>query len=234
MKESSRFLKGVMVTVALADDHVVVRQGLRLLLESDPEFVVVGEAADGIEALELVKRRKPKVLIVDLMMPGLDGLETTRRVSRLNLDTRVVILTMYGDEAYLLDALGSGAAGYVVKESCGADLFQAIRDVVAGRRYLSPLLSEAFTRRYLQKFQTPLLKLSDTLTTRERKVLQLVLEGASSCDIGARLKISLRTVESDLATFVGKLGLNTHHDITRHAVKRRVRPRGRTKLSKKK
>lgn len=223
-----------MVTVAVADDHVVVRQGLRLLLESDPEFVVVGEAADGIEALELVKRRKPKVLLLDLMMPGLDGLETTRRVSRLKSDTRVVILTMYGDEAYLLDALGSGAAGYVVKESCGADLFQAIRDVVAGRRYLSPLLSEAFTRRYLQKFRTTLLKLSDTLTTRERKVLQLVLEGASSCDIGARLKISLRTVESDLANFVGKLGLNTGHDIIRPAVKHRVRPRGRTKLIKKK
>jgi two-component system response regulator NreC len=234
MKEGSRFLKGLMVTVALADDHAVVRQGLRLLLESDPEFVVVGEAADGLEALDLVKRRKPKVLIVDLMMPGLDGLETTRKISRLKLSTRVLILTMYGDEAYVLDALRSGAAGYLVKESCGADLFQAIRDVVAGRHYLSPLLSETFTRRYLQKFQTALLKLSHTLTTRERNVLQLVFEGASSCDIGARLKISLRTVESDLANFVAKLGLNTHHDIIRHAVKRRVRPRGRTKVFKKK
>jgi two-component system response regulator NreC len=217
------------VTVALADDHVVVRQGLRLLLESDPEFVVVGEAADGIEALELVKRRKPKVLIADLMMPGLDGLETTRRLARLKLDTRVIILTMYGDEAYLLDALGSGAAGYVVKESAGADLFQAIRNVVAGRRYLSPLLSEVYTRRYLQKFQTALLKLSDTLTTRERKVLKLVLEGTSSSDIGARLKISLRTVESDLASLVGILGLNTEHDMIRQALKRPVRLGGRTK-----
>jgi two-component system response regulator NreC len=228
------FLKSIMVTVALADDHVVVRQGLRLLLESDPEFVVVGEAADGFEALELVKRRKPKVLIADLMMPRLDGLETTRRLSRLKLDTRVVILTMYGDEAYLLDALRSGAAGYVVKESCGADLFQAIRDVAAGRRYLSPLLSEELTRGYLQKFQTALLRLSDTLTTRERKVLQLVLQGASSSDIGARLKISLRTVESHLANFVATLGVNAHHDIVSHAAKRRVRPGGRTKLIKKK
>jgi two-component system, NarL family, response regulator NreC len=218
-----------MVTVALADDHVVVRQGLRLLLESDPEFVVVGEAADGIEALELVRRRKPKVLIADLMMPGLDGLETTRRLARLKLDTRVIILTMYGDEAYLLDALGSGAAGYVVKESAGADLFQAIRDVVAGRRYLSPLLSEVFTRRYLQKFQTALLKLSSKMTTRERKVLKLVLEGASSSDIGARLKISLRTVESDLANLVGTLGPKPDHDIIRHTVKRRVKLGGRTK-----
>ena len=97
-----------MVTVALADDHAVVRQGLRLLLESDPEFVVVGEATNGIEALKLVRRLKPKVLIVDLAMPGMGGLETARKVSRLKLDTRVVILTMYGDEPYLLDALGSG------------------------------------------------------------------------------------------------------------------------------
>jgi DNA-binding NarL/FixJ family response regulator len=215
-----------MVTVALADDHVVVRQGLRLLLESDPEFVVVGEAADGLEALDLVKRRKPQVLIADLMMPGLDGLETTRRLSRLKLDTRVIILTMYGDEAYLLDALGSGAAGYVVKESAGADLFQAIRDVVAGRRYMSPLLSEALTRRYLQKFRTTLLKLSPALKPRERKVLKLVLEGTSSSDIGARLKISLRTVESDLANLLGTLGLNAKHDIIHEVVKRRVNSKG--------
>ena len=215
-----------MLTVALADDHVVVRQGLRLLLESDPEFVVVGEAADGVEALELVKRRKPKVLIVDLMMPGLDGLETTRRLSRLKLNTRVIILTMYGDEAYLLDALGSGAAGYVVKESAGADLFQAIRDVAAGRHYLSPLLSEVFTRSYLQKFRTTWPKLSDKLTTRERKVLKLVLEGASSSDIGDRLKISLRKVESDLANLVATLGLKTERDIMHEATKRRVINKG--------
>jgi two-component system response regulator NreC len=220
-----------MVTVALADDHAVVRQGLRLLLESDPEFVVVGEAADGAEALELVKRRKPKVLIADLMMPRLDGLETTRRLSRLKLDTRVIILTMYGDEAYLLDALESGAAGYVVKESAGADLFQAIRDVVAGRRYLSPLLSEVCTRRYLQKFQTALLKLSPTLTTRERKVLKLVLEGTSSSDIGSRLKISLRAVESDLANLVGTLGLNTDQNKHRHSGKRGVVDKGLRKPS---
>jgi two-component system response regulator NreC len=166
-----------MVTVVLADDHVVVRNGLRLLLESDPEFVVVGEATNGIEALKLVKRRKPQVLIVDLVMPGMDGLETTRRISRLRLDTRVVILTMFGDEPYLLDALGSGASGYVVKESCADDLFQAIREVVAGRYYLSPRLSKDFSRRYLQTFQTTLLKLLPTLPTRKRKELQRALEG---------------------------------------------------------
>jgi two-component system, NarL family, response regulator NreC len=145
---------------------------------------------------------------------------------RLKSKTRVIILTMYGDEAYVLDALASGAAGYVVKESCGADLLHAIRDVVAGRRYLSPLLSEESTRRYLNKFKTALLKLSDTLTTRERKVLQLVLEGATSSDIGARLKISLRTVESALADFMRKLGPDTGHDLIRHGVKRGATPGG--------
>ena len=164
-----------MVTVALADDHAVVRQGLRLLLESDPEFVVVGEATNGIEALKLVRRLKPKVLIVDLVMPGMDGLETARKVSRLKSDTRVVILTMFGDEPYLLDALGSGASGYLVKESCADELFQAIREVAAGRYYLSPELSQDFSRRHLRKFHTTLLKLFPALATRQRKELQRAL-----------------------------------------------------------
>ena len=136
-----------MVTVGLADDHEIVRQGLRLLLESDAEFVVVGEAANGEEALALVKRRKPDVLVLDLMMPGLDGLAVTRRLSRLKLGTRVIILTMYGDDAFILDALKAGAAGYVVKESCGTELFDAIREVAAGRRYLSPALA-GFVKRW--------------------------------------------------------------------------------------
>jgi DNA-binding NarL/FixJ family response regulator len=193
-----------LVTVALADDHVVVRQGLRLLLESDPECEVVGEAADGLGALELVKLRKPDVLIVDLMMPGMDGLETTRRVSRLKSATRVIVLTMYGDDAYLLDAFKGGAAAFVVKESCGGDLLQAVRDVAAGKCYVSPQLSAAFVFRYLRSAKAAVLKLSGMLTTRQRKVLQLVLQGASSVDIGARLKISLGAVESDVATFVEK------------------------------
>jgi two-component system, NarL family, response regulator NreC len=127
-----------MVTVGLADDHIVVRQGLRLLLETDPTLSVVGEAANGTEALALIKSLKPQVLILDLMMPAPDGLEVTRRLTRLKAKTKVIILTMYGDPAFLLDALKGGAAGYVVKESCGTDLLHAIHEVAAGRRYLSP------------------------------------------------------------------------------------------------
>jgi two-component system response regulator NreC len=215
-----------MVTVVLADDHVVVRQGLRALLESDPIYAVVGEAADGYEAVELVKSRKPTVLITDLMMPGLDGLATTRKLSRLKSNTRVIILSMYGDQAYVLTALKCGAAGYVLKESCAAELFQAMREVVAGRRYLSPAVSEASMGSYtamgtiLQKTQTDLLEAHDKLTVRERKVLQLVVEGASGSDIGSRLKISSRTVESLRANCTRKLGLNRPEDLISYALQR--------------
>jgi DNA-binding NarL/FixJ family response regulator len=214
------------VTVVLADNHVIVRQGLRTLLESDPHIVVVGEAADGFEAIELVKRRKPTLLIVDLIMPGLNGLDTTRKVVRLKLQTRVIILSMYKNEAYVLEALKNGAAGYVVKESSGAELFHAIRAVVAGRRYLSPAVSEASVGSYssagsiLQKMQTSVSEVHEKLSARERKVLQLVVEGATTRDIGVRLKISSGTVESDRAKCMRKLGLRTHQDLIRYALQR--------------
>ena len=229
-----------MVTVVLADDHVVVRQGLRALLESDPRVVVVGEAADGLEAVELVRRRKPTVLIADLMMPGLDGLATTRKLSHLKSDTRVIILSMYGDQAYVLEALKSGAAGYVVKESCGAELFEAIRVVVAGRRYLSPAVSETSIGSYssmgtiLQKAQTGLREVHDKLTVRERKVMQLIAEGATSGDIGVRLKISPRAVGSHRVNCMRKLGLNTTQDLIRYALQRGTIPMGEPQSIRKK
>ncbi len=218
-----------MVTVVLADDHVVVRQGLRALLESDPQFSVVGEAADGLEAVEMVKRRKPKVLIVDLMMPNLNGLETVRKVSRLKPDTCVVVLTMYGHEAYLLEAFMSGAAGFVVKESCGAELLQAIRTVLAGRRYVSPQLLDASTGPYTRKLKAGLRNLQSKLTTRERKVLHLVVEGANNRDIAARLKISPRKVASHRANFMRKLDLNTYNGLIRYALQRGVISEGQPK-----
>lgn len=224
-----------MVSIVLADDHVVVRQGLRALLESQPGFVVAGEAADGLAAVELVKRRKPAVLIADLMMPGLDGLATTRKVSSLKSATRVIILSMYGDQAYVLEALKCGAAGYVVKESCGAELFQALRVVVAGGRYLSPAVSEASLGSFssmgtiLQKAQERSMEIHDKLTAHERTVLSLVVEGTSSREIGTRLRISSRKVESYRASLMRKLGLNTHQDLIRYALQRGVIPKGEPK-----
>lgn len=223
-----------MVTVVLADDHVVVRQGLRALLESDPQFSVVGEAADGLEAVEMVKLRKPKVLILDLMMPGRNGLETLRTLSRLKLDTRVVILTMYGREAYLLEALGSGAAGFVVKESCGAELFLAIRSVLAECRYVSPQLLDASTGSNIRRLKARLRHRQSKLTTRERRVLQLFVEGATNHDIAARLKISSRSVASHRASFMSKLRLKTNNDLVRYALQRGVISDGQTKVSQNK
>jgi len=217
-----------MTTIVLADDHVVVRQGLRALVESSPRCVIVGEAADGLEAIELVKRKKPQVLIVDLMMPRLNGLDTTRKVLRLKLDTRVIILSMCGDEAYVLEALHNGAAAYVAKESCGNELLQAIHEVVAGRRYLSPRLSESFRDSYtakgtlLEKAQADSPSLPDTLTARERQILQLVVEGATNRDIGIRLKIGSRSAESHRTGLVRKMGLHSHQDLIHAALQRGV------------
>jgi len=220
-----------MMTIVLADDHVVVRQGLRALVESDPRCVIVGEAADGIEAIELVKRKKPQVLIVDLMMPRLNGLDTTRKILRLKLDTRVILLSMCGDEAYVLDALRNGAAAYVAKASCGNELLQAVHEVVAGRRYLSPRLSESFRGSYtakgtqLEKAQTDLPKLSGTVNARERQVLQLIVEGATNRDIGIRLKIGSRAADSLRAGLLRKMGLRSHQDLVHAALQRGIIPK---------
>lgn len=215
-----------MVTVVLADDHVIVRQGLRALLESDPSLVIVGEASNGLQAIELVKRRKPMVLITDLMMPGLDGLAITRKLSSLKLDTRVILLSMYGDQAYVLTAFNNGASGYVLKESCGAELFQAIGEVAAGRRYISPGISDASMNSFtamgtvLQKAQVGSAEIHERLTDRDREVLRLLVEGASSVEIASQLKISSRKVESHLANSMRTLGLSTHKALIRYAVER--------------
>ena len=202
-----------LVTIVLAEDHAVVRQGLRTLLESNLLFEVVGEAADGREAVALVKRRKPAVLIADLMMTGMNGLQLTSNVSRLKLKTRVIVLSMYRDDAYVLEAFRNGAAGYVAKESSGAELFEAIREVLAGRRYLSPAISDTSPHSYAFQgsgLRAPRTSSPDrfaTLTARERLELRLVVEGASSRDIAERLKIGLRTVAARRISLMRKLGL---------------------------
>ena len=219
-----------LVTVVLAEDHAVVRQGLRTLLESNLLCEVVGEAADGREALALVKRREPAVLIADLMMTGMNGLQLTSNVSRLKLKTRVIVLSMYRDDAYVLDAFRNGAAGYVAKESSGAELFEAIREVLAGRRYLSPAISDTSPHSYAFQgsgLRAPRTSSPDrfaTLTPRERLELRLVVEGASSRDIAERLKIGLRTVAARRISLMRKLGLKGRGALIRYALHRGVTP----------
>jgi two-component system response regulator NreC len=209
-------------TIVLAEDHHVVRQGLRALLQAEPEFSVVGEAGDGLEAVRLVERIKPDVLVLDLILPGLNGLEVTRQVSQRSPATRVVVLSMHAAEAYVLEALKNGAAGYVLKDASAADLVRAVHEAAAGRHYLSPPLSERAVEAYTRKAQAATLDPYETLTTREREVLHLAAEGHSNAEIAERLVISPRTVETHRASLMRKLDLQSQTDLIRYALQRGI------------
>ena len=212
------------VTILVVDDHHVVRRGLRTVLETEPGFSVVGEAADGLEALEMVERLQPDVVIVDIMLPSLNGLELIRRVRQGTSHTRMVVLSMHANEAYVLEALQNGASGYVLKDASGADVVHAVRTALAGGRYLSPPLSERAIEAYGERRRPTVLDRYETLTAREREVLQLAAEGFSSVDIAIRLSISARTVEAHRAHFMQKLGLHGQTELVRYAIRRGLLP----------
>ena len=207
-----------MTTIVLADDHQIVRQGLRALLEAEPEFSVTGEASDGLEVAALVEQLEPDVLLLDIKMPGLDGLEVTRQVRRRTPNTNVVILSMYANEAYVMEALRNGAVGYVLKGASAADLVQAVKDVAEGRRYLSPPLSERAIEAYVQKAVASTPAALETLTDREREVLHFVVEGYKNSEIATKLEISPRTAETHRARMMRKLDLHTQADLMRFAI----------------
>jgi DNA-binding NarL/FixJ family response regulator len=213
-----------MTTIVLADDHHMVRQGIRALLDVESDFSIVGETGDGLEVVQLVERLRSNVLVLDLMMPGLNGLEITRQVKQRCPQTHVVILSMHTNEAYVMEALRNGAAGYVLNDASVSDLVQAIREVAAGRRYLSPPLSERAIDAYLQKAKADLLDPYEMLTTREREVLHLAAEGHTNAEMAARLFISPRTVETHRANLMRKLNLQTQTDLIRYALQRGVLP----------
>lgn len=213
-----------MTKILLADDHHIVRQGLRALLQSEPHFQLAGEAGDGLEAVRLAEKLKPDVLITDMMMPGLNGLEVTRQVTKSLTRTKVIILSMYTNDAYVFEALKNGASGYVLKDSQASDLIQAVREVVAGRRYLSPPLSERALELYMHRVEAVPDDPYELLTDRERAVLQLVAEGGTSAEIATRLFISPRTAEGHRANLMRKLGLQNHTDLVRFALKRGILP----------
>lgn len=208
--------------IVLADDHPIVRQGLRALLEAETDFQLVGEAGDGLEAVALVERVKPDVLVLDLMMPGLAGFEVARQTRQRSPQTRIVILSMHADEGYVLEALTAGASAYVLKKSTTADLVKAIRDAIAGRRFLSPPLSEHLIDAYVEKTKSAPLDSYNTLTPREREVLQLAAEGHTNAKIATRLSISPRTVEMHRASVMRKLGLQNQVELVRYALQRGI------------
>jgi two-component system response regulator NreC len=211
-----------MTTIALAEDHHVVRQGFKLVLAAQTDFKLVGEAADGLEAVQLVGKAKPDVLLLDLMIPRLHGLEVTRQVRKENPNTRVIILSMHADEPYVMEALRNGASGYVLKDCTSADLVEAVRTVAAGRRYLSPSLAERALTGYVEHPGESELDVYETLTNRERLVLQLAAEGKTSGEIATALFISPRTAETHRANLMRKLNLRSQTDLVRFAIRRGI------------
>jgi DNA-binding NarL/FixJ family response regulator len=210
------------LAILLADDHQIVRQGLRALLTREQDFRLVGEAADGHEALRLAATLRPDVLVLDLMLPGPGGLEVARQLSRSGKPPRIVVLSMHSNEAYVLEAIRAGASAYVLKEAGADDLVRAIRAVVAGRRYFSPPLTEESVEAYARKIGPGSADAYQSLTAREREILQLTADGQSCTEIAERLFISARTVENHRANLMRKLGVRNQKELVRYAVERRT------------
>jgi len=209
------------ITILLADDHHVVRTGIRNLLETEVEFEVIGEASTGLEAVQMAEKLSPDVMVLDLMMPGLNGLEVTRQVQH---KTKVLILSMHSNEAYVLEALQNGAYGYVLKDSTAEELIQAVHEVSRGKRYLSPPFSDRAIAAYIQRTQSSEMDPYETLTTREREVLLLVAEGHNTGEISQALSISPRTVEGHRASVMHKLNLHSQAEMIRYALRRGILP----------
>lgn len=210
-----------MNTIILADDHQVLRDALRLLLDAQPDFCVTAEAGEGREAVQLVASQRPDVLIVDMMMPGLSGLDVARQVKRVSPATRVVVLSMYDTESYVVESLQAGVSGYVLKQSSSQELVYAIRQALAGNVFLSPSLNERAIEAYMQRMQES--RADDpfnSLTVREREIFQLAVKGLSNPQIAEQLTLSVRTVEMHRSNFMKKLGLKSQTDLVKYAVKR--------------
>ncbi len=209
-----------MITIMLAEDHTIVREGLTTLLNTVPDFDVVGDVADGLEAIRMAEQLRPDILVVDLMMPGLSGYEVIRQVSQHVPGTHVVVLSMHTTEAHVLEALRSGALGYVQKGGNSAELISAIRAAAAGKRYLGEPFTERAIESYIQRATTAKFDKYETLTQRERQVLHLSAEGHSKAEIAERLCISARTVETHQNNIKRKLSLKTQAEMFRYAVRR--------------
>lgn len=211
-------------SVVLADDHHLVRHGLKLFLEAEPDLHVVAEAGDGLEALELVERLKPDLLILDLFMPALNGVEVLQRLRKRHFSTKPIILSMHMDDTFVSQALRAGACGYVLKQSAATTLIHAVREVLAGRRYLSSPLSDRAIDIYMANISKPDAPSADPiLTLREAEVLAFVAHGHTNAEIARRMKISRRTVEHHRASVMRKLKCRNQAELIRQALLRQSR-----------
>jgi DNA-binding NarL/FixJ family response regulator len=208
-----------MTTAIIADDHEIVRRGLRGILEADGSCKIVAEAADGLTAAQLVEKHKPAVLILDLNMPRLHGIEVLKQTRVSSPHTRVIILSMHNDEPYVIESLRAGAMAYILKGSESQEIAHALKEVLAGRRFLSAPLSEWAINALVAKPADDTDPLA-SLSARERTVLQLAAEGHSNPEIAEKLFISPRTAETHRTNLLRKLGLQTQTDLVRFAIRK--------------
>jgi DNA-binding NarL/FixJ family response regulator len=212
------------ITILLADDHPVVRRGLQCWLEDEPDLEVVGAVSGGREVAPAAERLRPDVLLLDLLLPELGGLGALRQVKQRAPETRIVILSILSDEEHVLAALRAGASGYVAKECVETEVVRAVREVAAGRRYLSPPLAELAMDAYLEQPRPCTAAQYETLTRREREVFLLSARGMTGGEVAAKLRISRRTVESHRAHLMRKLGLHGQAELIRYALRRGLLP----------
>jgi two-component system, NarL family, response regulator NreC len=203
------------IRILLADDHAVVRQGFKMILGAQPDMEIVGEAGNGREAVDLAGQLKPDVVVMDVAMPELNGIEATRRVTAAVPHTRVIALSMHKDSVYVREVLRAGARGYLLKDSGAGDLVSAVRAVARGEGYLSPAVSNAVLDDYRRHVTNPI----DLLTTREREVLQMLAEGKTNKEIAGILNLSVYTVDAHRGRIMEKLNLHSINELVRFAVR---------------
>jgi two-component system response regulator NreC len=209
------------IRIVLADDHTILRNGLRLLLERHPDFSVVGEAANGREALEIATRESPNVVVMDISMPILNGIEAARRITSELPKTAVIVLSVHSDEAYILRALKAGARGYLLKDSAEADLIQAVRAVSAGKAYFSPAVSKVLAEDYVRQVrQQGVDDPYELLTPRERELLQLIVELKPTKEIADLLHLSPHTVDTHRSNLMQKLNVHSIPELILYAVRK--------------
>jgi two-component system response regulator NreC len=211
------------IRVLLADDHTVMRKGLRLLLERQPNLAVVAEASDGRQAVEMAEAEDPDVVVMDIAMPNLNGIEAARQIVGRNARTAIAILSMHSDESYVIRALKAGARAYLLKDSAETDLITAIRALSEGKSFFSPAISRILVEDYMRQLERQGAEDSyELLTNREREILQLLAEGKSNKEVAAMLNLSLYTVETHRTHILQKLNLHTVPELILYAVRKGI------------